>query len=271
MRCKLVPPRQSPLRPVTWRSFLRFHPDKDFVDVVMAGLEFGWELPWPAPHSHRLRQLAAARKYARELREIRAKEFALHFRAGPFPSLAEGPELPLANYAPPRLAPRSRDSLTRSDMSSTQLPLDDSSVSATINRKPWSRLQRALSQFWRNKLLPWVALPCSSKIRRRRSRQNVALTSPGVAPPREKDCVNDQTVHSFSTTFSFGARSTLRLSRQRSTIHPAAVRHSSGRPRKIIADDQIAIACALVRPGPKIAPAHEAASLQYLHCSRHTD
>ena len=32
------------LRPVTWRSFLRFHPDKDFVDVVMAGLEFGWEL-----------------------------------------------------------------------------------------------------------------------------------------------------------------------------------------------------------------------------------
>ena len=117
---------------------------------------------WPAPHSHRLRQLAAARKYARELREIRAKEFALHFRAGPFPSLAEGPELPLANYAPPRLAPRSRDSLTRSDMSSTQLPLDDSSVSAAINRKPWSRLQRALSQFWRNKLSPWVALPCSS-------------------------------------------------------------------------------------------------------------
>ena len=68
-------------------ALLRFHPDKDFVDVVMAGLEFGWELPWPAPHSHRLRQLAAARKYARELREIRAKEFALHFRAGPFPSI----------------------------------------------------------------------------------------------------------------------------------------------------------------------------------------
>ena len=201
---------------------------------------------WPAPHSHRLRQLAAARKYARELREIRAKEFALHFRAGPFPSLAEGPELPLANYAPPRLAPRSRDSLTRSDMPSTQLPLDDSSVS------------------------PGSLYP-ALQIRRRRSRQIVALTSPGVAPPREKDCVNDQTVHSFSTTFSFGARSTLRLSRQRSRIHPAAVRHSSGRPRKIIADDQIAIACALVRPGPKNAPAHEAASLQYLHCSRHTD
>ena len=216
---------------------------------------------WPAPHSHRLRQLAAARKYARELREIRAKEFALHFRAGPFPSLAEGPELPLANYAPPRLAPRSRDSLTRSDMSSTQLPLDDSSgrdfnahfpSSGATNCRPGS-------------LYPAL------QIRRRRSRQIVALTSPGVAPPREKDCVNDQTVHSFSTTFSFGARSTLRLSRQRSRIHPAAVRHSSGRPRKIIADDQIAIACALVRPGPKNAPAHEAASLQYLHCSRHTD
>ena len=164
MWCKLVPPRQSPLRPETWRSLLRFHPDKDFVDVVMAGIEFGWELHYHGQRhtptdctNSRLRA-----KYARELREIRAKEFALHFRAGPFPSLAEGPELPLANYAPPRLAPRSRDSLTRSDMSSTQLPLDDSSVSATINRKPWSRLQRALSQFWRNKLSPWVALPCSS-------------------------------------------------------------------------------------------------------------
>ncbi len=39
-------------------------------------------------------------KYARELREIRAKEFALHFRAGPFPSLAEGPELRTAKTGP---------------------------------------------------------------------------------------------------------------------------------------------------------------------------
>ena len=62
----------------------------------------------------------------------------------------------------PRAPSRKLDSLTRSDMSSAQLPLDDSSVSATINRKPWSRLQRALSQFWRNKWSPWVALPCSS-------------------------------------------------------------------------------------------------------------
>ena len=48
MWCKLVPPRQSPLRPETWRSLLGFHPDKDFVDVVMAGIEFGWDLHYMA-------------------------------------------------------------------------------------------------------------------------------------------------------------------------------------------------------------------------------
>ena len=126
-------------------------------------VRMGATLPWPAPHSHRLYQLAAARKYARELREIRAKEFALHFRAGPFPSLAEGPELPLANLRTAKTGPafkRLSDKIRH--VVDSSFPYDDSSVSAAINRKPWSRLQRALSQFWRNKLSPWVALPCSS-------------------------------------------------------------------------------------------------------------
>ena len=214
MWCKLVPPRQSPLRPETWRSLLRFHPDKDFVDVVMAGLEFGWELHYNGQR-HTPTDCTNSRlhaKYARELREIRAKEFALHFRAGPFPSLAEGPKLPLANLRTAKTGPafkRLSDKIRH--VVDSSFPYDDSSVNAAINRKPWSRLFNARFPSLAQQIVALGRFTLLFKFDVVGAYKLLLLLLQEWHLLGEKDCVNDQTVHSFSTTVSFGARSSADL------------------------------------------------------------
>ena len=89
-----LPVYRTPLRLDAWRDALRWHPDSEFVNDVLSGIEFGRAVGFTGD---RFQQRDCTNPKAHEehqpkLRLIRAAEFEQGWRAGPFTG-SEGPPL----------------------------------------------------------------------------------------------------------------------------------------------------------------------------------
>ena len=129
-----LPVYRTPLRLEAWRDALRWHPDSDFVNDVLSGIEFGRAVGFAGD---RFQQRDCTNPKAHEehqpkLRLIRAAEFEQGWRAGPF-ACPEGP--PLFNLmAHPTKAIFKRLSDKVRQVVNISYPHDESAVNRNIVR-----------------------------------------------------------------------------------------------------------------------------------------
>ena len=129
-----LPVYRTPLRLDAWRDALRWHPDSEFVNDVLSGIEFGRAVGFAGD---RFQQRDCTNPKAHEehqpkLRLIRAAEFEQGWRAGPFTG-SEGP--PLFNLmAHPTKAIFKRLSDKIRQVVNISYPHDESAVNRNIVR-----------------------------------------------------------------------------------------------------------------------------------------